>query len=155
MQHIVLHLAVPLLVALAFYRRHWRHVALLLTATILVDLDHLLANPIYDLERCSFPAHGDLRGIVEGQTSTKRTPNQRRPIVVSRRSKELSEPITGGLVDHLMKIGRIVLESRMAPFDGRICRYPKCRHPTFRMSGVCVPVLPLCGTFGSYLGPPA
>ena len=57
MLHIALHLAVPLLVAQAFYRRHWKHVALLLIATILVDLDHLLADPIYDPERCSIGFH--------------------------------------------------------------------------------------------------
>ena len=57
MLHIALHFAVPLAVAPAFYRSHWRHAALLLIATMLVDLDHLLANPIYDPERCSIGFH--------------------------------------------------------------------------------------------------
>ena len=57
MLHIALHFAVPLLVALAFYCSHWKHAALLLIATMLVDLDHLLANPIYDPERCSIGFH--------------------------------------------------------------------------------------------------
>lgn len=57
MLHIALHLAVPLLVALAFYRRIWWQAALILIATMLVDLDHLLADPIYDPERCSIGFH--------------------------------------------------------------------------------------------------
>lgn len=57
MLHIALHFAVPLLVALVFYRSHWRQVALILIATMLVDLDHLLADPIYDPGRCSIGFH--------------------------------------------------------------------------------------------------
>ncbi len=59
--HISLHLAVPLLVARAFYRSRWRQAALILIATMLVDLDHLMAEPFYDPERCSIgfhPLHG-------------------------------------------------------------------------------------------------
>jgi hypothetical protein len=61
--HIALHFAVPLLVALAFYRGRWRQAALILMATMLVDLDHLMAEPLYDPERCSIgfhPLHGAL-----------------------------------------------------------------------------------------------
>lgn len=57
MLHILLHFVVPVLVALAFYRRRWWRVALMLIATMLVDLDHLLADPIYDPERCSIGFH--------------------------------------------------------------------------------------------------
>ena len=57
MLHIALHFVVPLLVALAFYRSRWRQTSLLLVATIAVDLDHLLADPIYDPERCSIGFH--------------------------------------------------------------------------------------------------
>jgi len=35
----------------------WTHYWLLLSATILVDLDHLLADPIYDPGRCSIGFH--------------------------------------------------------------------------------------------------
>jgi hypothetical protein len=55
--HIALHVIVPLLVALACYRRSWRSAALILLATMLVDVDHLLADPIYDPERCSIGFH--------------------------------------------------------------------------------------------------
>lgn len=57
MLHISLHFVVPVLVALAFYRSRWQQAALILIATILVDLDHLLADPIYDPERCSIGYH--------------------------------------------------------------------------------------------------
>lgn len=57
MIHILLHFAVPLLVALAFYRGRWKNATLIMVATMLVDLDHLLADPIYDPERCSIGLH--------------------------------------------------------------------------------------------------
>lgn len=61
MLHLLLHVALPTLVALAFYRPRWHSALLLMLATMLVDADHLLADPIYDPERCSIgfhPLHG-------------------------------------------------------------------------------------------------
>lgn len=55
--HLVLHAAVPLLVAVAFFRPRWRRAWLIMLATMLVDLDHLLADPIYDPGRCSIGYH--------------------------------------------------------------------------------------------------
>ncbi len=57
MLHIALHFVVPVAVALAIYRTRWRMAALLMIATLLVDLDHLLANPVYDPARCSIGFH--------------------------------------------------------------------------------------------------
>ncbi len=57
MVHIALHFAVPLLVALAFYRERWKTAGLIMIATLLIDADHLLADPIYDPERCSIGFH--------------------------------------------------------------------------------------------------
>lgn len=57
MLHIALHFMVPLLVAFACYRSRWVKVFLILVATMLVDLDHLLADPIYDPNRCSIGFH--------------------------------------------------------------------------------------------------
>lgn len=57
MVHIVLHFAVPVIVALFFYKKHWQQAALIMVLTMLVDLDHLLAEPIYDPERCSIGFH--------------------------------------------------------------------------------------------------
>jgi hypothetical protein len=55
--HIALHFLVPVLVALGFYRRHWRAAFAILLATMVVDVDHLLAEPIYDPQRCSIDFH--------------------------------------------------------------------------------------------------
>jgi hypothetical protein len=55
--HLVLHVAVPLLAAFALYRKQWRRAWLIMLATMLVDLDHLVADPIYDPGRCSIGFH--------------------------------------------------------------------------------------------------
>ena len=57
MLHILLHFLVPAIVAVLFYRREWLKSYLVLISTMLVDLDHLLANPIYDPDRCSIAFH--------------------------------------------------------------------------------------------------
>jgi hypothetical protein len=57
MFHIVLHFLVPLVVALLFFKDRWLKVWLILCATMLVDIDHLLADPIYDPNRCSIGFH--------------------------------------------------------------------------------------------------
>ena len=57
MIHIALHFIVPLLVAIAFYPSRWRDTTVLLIATMLVDSDHLLADPVYDPGRCSIGFH--------------------------------------------------------------------------------------------------
>lgn len=63
MVHIALHLLVPVTVAALAYRPEWRSAGLIMIATMLVDLDHLFADPIYDPERCSIgfhPLHGSV-----------------------------------------------------------------------------------------------
>jgi hypothetical protein len=55
--HLLLHALVPLLVALVFFRRDWKRAWAIMLATMLVDLDHLLADPIYDPDRCSIGYH--------------------------------------------------------------------------------------------------
>lgn len=57
MIHIALHFLVPLLVAFAFYRSRWKTAFPIMIVTMLVDLDHLLADPIYDPQRCSIGFH--------------------------------------------------------------------------------------------------
>ena len=59
--HLLLHLLVPALVAGVFFRREFLKAWLTMTATMLVDIDHLLADPVYDPGRCSIgfhPLHG-------------------------------------------------------------------------------------------------
>jgi hypothetical protein len=55
--HLLLHIAVPAVVALLFFRTQWRRAWLIMLATMMVDLDHLLADPIYDPNRCSIGFH--------------------------------------------------------------------------------------------------
>ena len=55
--HYTLHLLVPGLIAYIFFRKQWKKAWLIMLATMLVDLDHLLANPIFDPGRCSINFH--------------------------------------------------------------------------------------------------
>ncbi|MDP2412730.1 DUF6122 family protein [Daejeonella sp.] len=57
MFHIVLHFLVPAIIAALFYRKMLLKVWLIMIATMIVDLDHLLANPMYDPNRCSIGFH--------------------------------------------------------------------------------------------------
>jgi len=55
--HLALHVVVPLLVAVLFFRGQWQRAFLLMLVTMLVDIDHLLAEPIYDATRCGIGFH--------------------------------------------------------------------------------------------------
>jgi hypothetical protein len=55
--HLALHFIVPLLVAFLFFRENLKLSYLAMMLTMLVDLDHLLASPIYDANRCSIGFH--------------------------------------------------------------------------------------------------
>lgn len=55
--HLLLHFLVPLIIAAVFYGRKWKGIYIVLVGTMLVDLDHLLASPIYDANRCSIGFH--------------------------------------------------------------------------------------------------
>lgn len=55
--HYGLHFLVPLSVAYFFYQKKWKLTYLILVTTMFIDLDHLLASPIYDPNRCSINFH--------------------------------------------------------------------------------------------------
>lgn len=55
--HYGFHFIVPLVIALYFYKKKWKLVYLLFIGTMLIDLDHLLATPIFDPNRCSINFH--------------------------------------------------------------------------------------------------
>jgi hypothetical protein len=57
MFHLLLHALVPLTVALSCFRSFWPKAFLIMMLGIVIDLDHLLANPIYDPGRCSIGFH--------------------------------------------------------------------------------------------------
>lgn len=55
--HLVLHAAVPALVAWLFFRDRFGKAWLLMLLGWVIDLDHLLADPIYAPNRCSIGFH--------------------------------------------------------------------------------------------------
>ncbi|AZA47717.1 hypothetical protein EG346_05715 [Chryseobacterium carnipullorum] len=55
--HYFLHLVFPVFIALVFFRSHWKKAYLLMLATMLVDLDHLFAHPVFDPSRNSIGFH--------------------------------------------------------------------------------------------------
>ena len=57
MLHIATHFIVPLFFVALFFRKNYLFAYAVLIATMLVDLDHLLATPIYDPKRCSIGFH--------------------------------------------------------------------------------------------------
>lgn len=60
MQHFIhyfLHLGLPLILALLFRKKEWKKTYLIFLLTMLVDLDHLFASPIFDPNRCSINYH--------------------------------------------------------------------------------------------------
>jgi hypothetical protein len=55
--HYSLHFLFPGLLAWLFFRKDWKVAWIIMIATMLVDLDHLLASPIFDPTRCSIGFH--------------------------------------------------------------------------------------------------
>lgn len=55
--HLALHVVVPVAVAMLFFRKQWLRASVVMIATMVVDIDHLLAMPIYDPHRCSIGFH--------------------------------------------------------------------------------------------------
>ncbi|MCF6238173.1 MAG: DUF6122 family protein [Candidatus Marinimicrobia bacterium] len=60
--HIIAHFAVPAIIAPWLVKwlelpKKWTSYWLLMVATMVIDLDHLLADPIYDPGRCSIGFH--------------------------------------------------------------------------------------------------
>jgi len=55
--HLLLHFVVPGAVARWAFAEKWKSAWLIMLATMIVDLDHLSANPIYDPNRCGIDFH--------------------------------------------------------------------------------------------------
>ncbi|WP_461303604.1 DUF6122 family protein [Aureisphaera sp.] len=55
--HYSLHLWVPGVLAYVFFRNQWKKAWLIMVLTMLIDLDHLWASPIFDPNRCSINFH--------------------------------------------------------------------------------------------------
>jgi len=55
--HLSLHFIVPGAVARYMFASRWKKTWLVMIAAMLVDLDHLLVNPVFDPNRCSIGFH--------------------------------------------------------------------------------------------------
>jgi Family of unknown function (DUF6122) len=55
--HYFLHLVFPVFIAYFFFSSNWKKTYLVLLLTMLVDIDHLLADPLFDPCRCSIGFH--------------------------------------------------------------------------------------------------
>lgn len=55
--HYSLHFLFPFVLARLLFKDQWKKAGLIMVATMLVDLDHLLADPIFDPERCGVGFH--------------------------------------------------------------------------------------------------
>lgn len=55
--HYSLHFIFPFAIAYLLYKEKWKIAGIFMISTIIIDLDHLLANPIFDPNRCSIGFH--------------------------------------------------------------------------------------------------
>ncbi|WP_350285257.1 DUF6122 family protein [uncultured Croceitalea sp.] len=55
--HYGIHFLVPVAIGLLFFKDNCIKVTLILLAGIVIDLDHFLATPIFDPQRCSIGFH--------------------------------------------------------------------------------------------------
>ena len=75
--HLAGHLLLPVGIAYSGYGPNWKSAAKVMIASNLVDADHLLAKPIYDMGRCSIGTHPlhslPAIGIYSAMTLNQRT----------------------------------------------------------------------------------
>ena len=55
--HLALHFLVPGIIAYLAFKKLWLRAWLIMCLTMLVDLDHLMATPVYDPARCGIGFH--------------------------------------------------------------------------------------------------
>ncbi|WP_370478575.1 DUF6122 family protein [Tamlana flava] len=55
--HYGCHVLLPLAIALIWYKPQWKIVFLIIFSGMWIDVDHLLANPIFAPDRCSINFH--------------------------------------------------------------------------------------------------
>jgi hypothetical protein len=55
--HLILHFMVPVVLARFVFRDRWKRLSFIMVSTMFVDLDHFLANPVFDPLRCSIGFH--------------------------------------------------------------------------------------------------
>lgn len=55
--HYGIHFIVPIIIAIYFYKENRLWSAVILLSGILIDIDHVLATPMFDPNRCSINFH--------------------------------------------------------------------------------------------------
>lgn len=55
--HYGIHFIVPVVISLIWFKNQWKLALVIMLSTMLIDLDHLLATPIFDANRCSINFH--------------------------------------------------------------------------------------------------
>ncbi len=55
--HYGCHFLLPLIVSLVFFKSQWKYAYVVMVLGMLIDLDHLLATPIFSPNRCSINFH--------------------------------------------------------------------------------------------------
>ncbi|MFK7813417.1 MAG: DUF6122 family protein [Maribacter sp.] len=55
--HYGIHFVVPIAIGLLFFKKNRARVILILLSAIIIDIDHVFANPIFDPNRCSINFH--------------------------------------------------------------------------------------------------
>lgn len=55
--HYGLHFIAPLVFSILVFKENWKRIYLIFLVSMFIDLDHLLANPIFDSNRCSINFH--------------------------------------------------------------------------------------------------
>ncbi|OUS00060.1 hypothetical protein A9Q86_11495 [Flavobacteriales bacterium 33_180_T64] len=55
--HYGIHFLLPLVISLFFFKKNWSIVYIIMLSAFIIDLDHLLATPMFDPNRCSIHFH--------------------------------------------------------------------------------------------------
>ena len=55
--HLILHFLIPVVLAKFAFPDRWKRLSLVMLLTMVIDLDHFLANPVFDPLRCSIGFH--------------------------------------------------------------------------------------------------
>jgi hypothetical protein len=55
--HYTLHLLAPFVFGKIFWKENWVKAGAIMVGTMLIDLDHLFASPVFDSSRCSIGFH--------------------------------------------------------------------------------------------------
>lgn len=55
--HYGIHFILPLVIAFLFFKDYWIKAYVIMILGMLIDFDHLLANPVFDSNRCSINFH--------------------------------------------------------------------------------------------------